>query len=78
MAYYYPKQKGTLKYVYVSLALDMPCNVNKELDFFLWSNRHYLRKEIVCKQKSKGGLSVLSFESLNGQGLCRRVNAGSK
>lgn len=64
------KAEGISRSVYVSLALDMPSKVYKELDKllfnFLWRNKHhYLRKEIICKQKSQGGLSVLSFETLN-------------
>ena len=33
---------------------------------FIWRNRcHYIKKQILCNPKSKGGMEVLSFETLN-------------
>lgn len=51
-------------------ALAMPpteCkNLDKTLFNFIWKNKcHYLKRGIVCNPKSRGGMEVLSFETLN-------------
>ena len=61
------KAEGISRSVYVSLSLDFPPKVIKQLDKmlfdFIWKNKpHYLRKEIVCNSKDHGGLEVLSYD----------------
>ena len=76
------KAEGISRSVYMSLSMDLPVNVCKELDRmlfnFIWRNKaHYLKKEILCNQKGNGGLEVLSFETMNNifkiNWLCRLV-----
>ncbi len=64
------KAEGISRSVYVSLSLEMPPAIYKKLDQtvfnFIWRNRcHYIKKQILCNPKSKGGMEVLSFEMLN-------------
>ncbi len=64
------KAEGISRSVYVSLSLEMPPAIYKKLDKtvfnFIWKNKcHYIKKQILCNPKSKGGMDVLSFETLN-------------
>lgn len=51
----------SVRSVYMSLSLE-----NQTVFNFIWRNRcHYIKKQILCNPKSKGGMEVLSFETLN-------------
>ncbi len=55
--------------VCVSLSLEMPLAVYKKLEKvlydFIWRNKcQYLKKEILCNPRSKGGVEVLRFETV--------------
>ena len=76
------KTEGISRSVYMSLSMDLPVNICKELDKmlfnFIWRNKaHCLKKEVLCNQRGNGGLEVLSFETMNNMfkinWLCRLV-----
>jgi len=64
------KAEGISRAVYTSLSLEMPKKVCNKLDRilfdFIWKHKcHYLKRDILCNNKTFGGLEVLSFEMLN-------------
>ncbi len=64
------KAEGISRSVYVSMSMEVPKNVVKDLDKilydFIWKRKtHYLRKDILNNSKELGGLEVLNFTDLN-------------
>lgn len=61
------KTEGISRSVYVSLSLNVPTNVIKQLDkiLHLEEKTHYLRKETIKRSREQGGLEVLDFSLLN-------------
>ncbi len=60
------KAEGISWSVYVSMSLEVPKNVVKDLDkiiydFIVKRKNHYLRKYILNNSKEFGGLEVLNF-----------------
>ncbi len=54
------KAEGISRSVYMSLSMDLPVNICKELDKmlfnFIWRNKaHYLKEEILCNQSGMEG-----------------------
>lgn len=64
------KAEGLSRSVYVSLSLDLPPKIVKDLDKilynFIWRNKpHYLWRDILTNTQEQGGLEVLDFNTLN-------------
>ncbi len=64
------KAEGLSRLTYAALSLGVESHVCKTIDKilfdFVWKNRtHYLKKSVIMKDYSKGGLNLLDFTSLN-------------
>lgn len=61
--FYFLKRRG----FHVSLSLEIPAVIYKEIDKTLFSFilSHYVKKDILCNLRRDGGFEALSFETLN-------------